>query len=58
MRFRARKTFRFGPYYRTYTTNGFTSHGFRVWRFNFNLTRKTWSIDTPGLGSLHGGGRR
>lgn len=54
MKFRARKTFRMGPYYRTYTQNGFSSHGVRVWRFNYNITRRTWSFDTPGLGAVYG----
>lgn len=58
MRFRARKTIRFGPLYFNFTQRGFTSWGIRVGPFSRNFTRGTSVIDTPGPGSLHFGGRR
>lgn len=58
IRFRARKTFRLWPLYWTFTQNGFSSWGIRVWRFSYNVTRRTWSLDTPGPGGLYGGKRR
>lgn len=61
VRFRARKTLRFGPYYRIYSSNGgaprCTSHGIKIGRLTYNLTTRRWSFDTPGPGSLHGGGQ-
>jgi hypothetical protein len=56
MRFRARKTYRVGPLFFTFTQNGFSSWGIKVWRFTRNFTRQTSTIDTPGPGSLHFGG--
>lgn len=53
MKFRARKMFRFGPLYFTFTQRGFSSWGVRVGPFTHNFTRKTSSIDTPGLGGFH-----
>lgn len=66
VRFRAREQVRFGPYFRTYAGTvdaggaraRFTSHGLRfrtpLGRLTINLTRRTWSWDTPGPGSLSG----
>lgn len=63
---RARKTLRLGPaqahYFRRYSasattaqaTGGFTSHGFKLGRLTVNLTRRTWTFDTPGPGSATG----
>lgn len=58
MRFRARKTFRLGPIFFTFTQNGWSSWGIRIGPFTHNFTRNTSTIDTPGIGSLHFGGRR
>jgi hypothetical protein len=58
MRFRARKTFRVGPLFFTFTQNGFSSWGIRIGPFTKNFTRGTSTIDTPGIGSLHFGGQR
>ena len=58
MKFRARKTFRAGPLFFNFTQNGFTSWGIRVGPFTRNFTRSTSTLDTPGPGSLHWGGRR
>lgn len=59
MRFRARKTFRFGPLFFTFTQRGFSSWGIKVGPFTRNFSRGTTTLDTPGPGSLHfGGGRR
>lgn len=63
---RARKTLRFGStrvhYFRRYSAaatsaqvhGGFTSHGIRVGPLTVNLTRRTWTYDTPGPGSATG----
>lgn len=53
MKFRARKTFRLGPLYFTFTQRGFSSWGIEVGPFRHNFTRKTTSIDTPGIGGIH-----
>lgn len=58
MRFRARKTFRFGPLYFTFTQRGFSSWGVKVGPFTHNVTRKTSSINTPGPGGFHHQHRR
>ncbi|GAA1251743.1 hypothetical protein GCM10009609_13850 [Pseudonocardia aurantiaca] len=58
MRFRARKTFRLGPLFFTFTQRGFSSWGIRIGRFTRNFTRGSTSIDTPGPGGLHSTGRR
>ncbi len=52
MRYRARKTFRLGPFYMTVTQSGARSYGIRVGPFSHNFTRKTTSIDTPGIGGF------
>lgn len=70
-RFRARKTWRLGPYFRNYSASagegrarmGFTSHGFRlriplVGKVTHNLTTKRTTWDSPGPGSWTFGGRR
>lgn len=57
IRFRARKTVRVWPFYWNFSTNGFTSWGIRIWRYNRNFARGTSSFNTPGLGSLHWGGK-
>lgn len=58
MKFKARKTFRLGPLYFNFTQRGFTSWGIRIGPWSRNVTRGTWTVDTPGPGSLHGGRRR
>lgn len=58
MRFRARKTFRFGPLFARFTHKGFSSWGIKVWRWTWNATRGTHTLDTPGPGSVQTGGRR
>lgn len=58
MRFRARKTFRLGPLFATFTQRGFTSWGVRIGPWTWNLTRGTHSVDTPGPGSVHFGRKR
>lgn len=58
VRFRARKTVRVGPLFWSFTQSGFASWGVKVWRGTYNVTRRTWSIDTPGPGGISGGGRR
>lgn len=64
-KYRARKTWRFGPYFRTYSASagngssraGFTSHGFRVripivGPVTYNITHRRWTWDNPGPGSI------
>jgi hypothetical protein len=53
MRFRARKTFRFGPFYMTLTQSGGRSFGIKLGPITYNFTRRTTSIDTPGPGGFH-----
>lgn len=53
MKFRARKTFRFGPLYVNFTQNGFSSWGIKLGPFTHNFTRSASSIDTPGPGGFH-----
>lgn len=57
MRFRARKTIRLGPLFATFTQRGFSSWGLRIGPFTWNATRRTSTVDTPGPGSVHFGGR-
>ncbi len=57
MRFRLRKSFRFGPFYVNVTQRGISSWGIRLGRFRHNVTRGTTTVDTPGPGSVHLGGR-
>jgi hypothetical protein len=52
IRFRARKTFRFGPFYMTLTQSGGRSFGIKLGPISHN-TRRTTSIDTPGPGGFH-----
>ncbi len=59
MRFRARKTFRFGPLYMTITQSGRRSYGIKWGRFSHSFTHRRTSIDTPGIGHVvHQHGRR
>lgn len=58
MRFRARKTFRIGPLFFSFTQRGFSSWGIKVGRFSHNFSRSTSSLDTPGIGGLHHQHRR
>lgn len=65
MKFRARKVLRLGPFYFNFASGGqqglrprFSSWGIAVGPFRKNFTRGTWSVDTPGPGSINGGGRR
>jgi hypothetical protein len=53
MRFRARKTFHIGPLYMTVNQAGRLSFSIRIWRYTYNLTRRTSSFDTPGPGGFH-----
>jgi hypothetical protein len=50
--FRARKTVRLGPFFWSFSQNGFTSWGFRIFGWTRNVTRGTDSIDTPGIGGI------
>jgi hypothetical protein len=58
MKFRARKRFRFGPFYATVTQSGRWSFGIKIGPFSHNFTRRTSSIDTPGPGGLRHQHRR
>lgn len=55
---RARKTFRFGPFFMTLTQSGNRSFGIKIGPFTHNFTRGTTSIDTPGPGGFHHKHRR
>lgn len=57
--FRARKTFRLGPLFATFTQRGFASWGVRLGPITHNFTRRSTSVDTPGPGGIRrkwGGG--
>lgn len=71
MRWRVRKSPRFGPYFRNYAASAdgrgvrgrFTSHGLRLplgplGRLTFNFTIRRWTWDHPGPGSVSGVLRR
>lgn len=58
MKFRAPKTFRVGPLFFRFTQRGFSSWGIKVGPWTKNFTRGTTTLDTPGPGSWHFGGRR
>ncbi len=51
-RFRARKTFRFGPFYMTITQSGRRSYGIKWGRFSHSFTHRRTSFDTPGPGGV------
>jgi hypothetical protein len=53
VRFRARKTFRFGPLRATVNQAGRRSFAIKIGPITHNLTRRTTSIDTPGPGGFH-----
>jgi hypothetical protein len=53
VRFRARKTFRFGPFRATVNQAGRWSFAIKIGPITHNLTRRTTSIDTPGPGGFH-----
>lgn len=57
MKYRGRKTFRFGlswlNFYATITQSGRRSYGVQVGPVKHNFTRRTTSIDTPGIGGFH-----
>lgn len=53
MRFRARKTFRFGPFRATVNQAGRWSYGIKLGPITHNFTRNTTSIDTAGPGGFH-----
>lgn len=52
MRYRGRKTFRFGPLFFSFSQNGFTSWGVKIGPYTYNATRKRSSLDTPGIGGI------
>lgn len=56
-RFRARKTLRLGPLRLHFTQAGFSSWGFQVGPWTWNAKTRRHTIDTPGPGSIHLGGR-
>lgn len=58
MRFRARKTFKLGPFLFRFTQRGLSSVAIKVGRVTHNLTRGTTTVDTPGPGAWHFGGRK
>lgn len=58
MRYRARKTLRFGPLFVNFTQRGFSSWGIRIGPWTWNATRGRHSVDTPGPGGVQFGGRK
>lgn len=57
MRFRARKTVTLGPVRLHFTERGYTGWGLKVGPWTYSFTTRRWSFDTPGPGSVSGGGR-
>lgn len=58
IRFRARKTLRLGPLRLNFTQRGFSSWGLKVGPWSWNAKTRRQSLDTPGPGGLHWGGKR
>lgn len=58
MKFRARKTLRLGPFRLNFTQRGFSSWGLKVGPWSWNAKTRRQSLDTPGPGGLHWGGKR
>lgn len=58
MRFRWRKTFVFGPLRFRFANGRYTGMSVRVGRWTWQPRTGKHSLDTPGPGSWHWGGRR
>lgn len=58
VRFNARKTVRFGPFYALFTQGGLSSYGIKLGPWTWNLARDTHSVDTPGPGGVRIGKRK
>jgi hypothetical protein len=58
LRFRGRKTLRFGPLRIHLSQSGYTGWGLKVWRWTYSHTTGRQSFDTPGFGSVQWGDRR
>jgi hypothetical protein len=58
MRFRFRRSRRFGPFRFNFTENGFSSWGLTVGRWSWNSRTRRHTLDTPGPGYMESGGRR
>jgi hypothetical protein len=57
VRFRARKSFRFGPVRFHFTQRGYTGWSLHVWRWTYSNRTHRQSFNTPGPGSIQWGGR-
>ncbi|OLT12288.1 DUF4236 domain-containing protein [Pseudonocardia sp. CNS-139] len=53
LRFRARKTLRFGPLRIHLTERGFSSWGLQVGPWSWNSRTRRVTVDTPGPGAVH-----
>lgn len=58
MKFRLRGRWNLGPFYVNHSKFQPTSWGIKLGPFSRNFTRGTSSIDVPGPGSVHFGGRK
>ena len=58
MRFHLRGRWKIGPFYINHSKFRPTSWGIKIGPFTRNFTRGTWSLDTPGPGSIRGGRKR
>lgn len=58
MRFKARKTIRFGPVRVHLNQHGYTGWGLKIGRWTWSARTGRHSVDTPGPGSVHFGGTR
>jgi len=57
VRFRARKTVRFGPIRWHFTQSGYTGWAIKIWRYTWNARTRRSSFDTPGPGGVTWGGK-
>ena len=58
MKFRARKSHRFGPFRANFTENGFSSWSFKLGPWTWNSRSRKHTVNTPGPGYVESRGRR
>jgi hypothetical protein len=57
MKFRYRKSRKFGPLKFNFTEKGFSSWGINIGRWTWNSRTKKHTVNTPGPGYVESGGR-
>lgn len=58
MKFRMRRTRRFGPFRVTVNQSGRVTWGLKVWRWSWSAASGRHTFDTPGPGYIQTDGRR